>query len=57
MKQKRGRKTGKKTNKKKKRRMRRRRRRRKKERRLLACAIKENMHSPLPEDKVDHWVM
>jgi hypothetical protein len=57
LKQKRGRKTGKKTNKKKKRRMRRRRRRRKKERRLLACAIKENMHSPLPEDKVDHWVM
>jgi hypothetical protein len=56
LKQKRGRKTGKKTNKKKKRRMRRR-RRRKKEKRLLACAIKENMHSPLPEDKVDHWVM
>jgi hypothetical protein len=55
LKQKRGRKTGKKTNKKKKRRMRR--RRRKKEKRLLACAIKENMHSPLPEDKVDHWVM
>jgi hypothetical protein len=59
LKQKRGRKTGKKTNKKKKkkRRRRRRRRKRKKEKRLLACAIKENMHSPLPEDKVDHWVM
>jgi hypothetical protein len=42
----------KKTNKKK-----RRRRRKKKEKRLLAYAIKEKMHSPLPEDKVDHWVM